>query len=137
MFEAAVVKLVESVSELSLEPVPDLYSAEWCKPWKIGVKKEKKFFWNSAKFIPTQFSLSDILVTPSEVLAETTTSSPFLTSYAQTHKLALDGKLGAKLKDVLDIDVSGRDYIYLHANLGSITKVELNLVELNKKVESG
>ncbi len=43
----------------------------------------------------------------------------------------------AKLKDVLDIDISGREYIYLHANLGEITKVELNLVELNKKLESG
>ena len=137
MFEAAVVKLVKSVSNNDLEPVPDLYSAEFCKPWKIVVRKEKKYFWNHTKFVPTQFSLPDIIVPSSEKLNTPTTNATFINTYAQAHKLSLDGKLGAKLKDIFEIDLAGHEYIELHSDLGEIAKVNLNIVELNKFLESG
>nr|WAH71160.1 GSDMES3 [Branchiostoma belcheri] len=61
MFEAAVSGFVKAVGKDSLLPVPDLNSANKCRPLHIAVKKNPKWFWQSAKYLPTSFKVHQIL----------------------------------------------------------------------------
>jgi hypothetical protein len=142
MIKAAILKLIETVGANDLEPVADITKSEYFKPWHIVVRKGKKYVWNKTKFLPTGFSLSDILVPKDSLILTDATaaavkSSVLASAYSLADNLTLKGKLGAKLKHTLEIDISGRKYKYLKANFGKLTKMELNLVELNKKLESG
>nr|WAH71163.1 GSDMES6 [Branchiostoma belcheri] len=59
MFEAAVSGFVKAVGKDSLLPVPDLNSANKCRPLHIAVKKNPKWFWQSAKYLPTSFKVKE------------------------------------------------------------------------------
>jgi hypothetical protein len=142
MIKAAILKLQDSVGANDLEPVADISKSEYFKPWHIVVRKGKKYVWNKIKFLPTGFSLSDILVPKDSLIltdatAATVKSSVLASACSLTDKITVKGKLGAKLKHTLEIDISGREYMHLKANFGQVTKMELNVVELNKKLESG
>nr|WAH71161.1 GSDMES4 [Branchiostoma belcheri] len=67
MFEAAVSGFVKAVGKDSLLPVPDLNSANKCRPLHIAVKKNPKWFWQSAKYLPTSFKVHQILTKTEEI----------------------------------------------------------------------
>lgn len=126
MFEAAVSRFVKSVGKQSLVAVPDLDEANQCRPLQVVIKKRRRWFWQSAKYEPTPFSLHQLLTDQSE-FTDVKQSTRELTVYNKTYKFNVDGKIGGKLKILLDAELSGQDTVQVEAKFGQVNKVETDI----------
>lgn len=61
LFEAASKQLVKDSGRLTLHSVLDLNSADSCKLLCVVEKRRKRWFWKETKFLPTPFSINDVL----------------------------------------------------------------------------
>ena len=59
-----------------------------------------------------------------------------LTTYNKAHNFNLNGKIGVKLKTLLDVELEGVDTVSIEANLGDITKEELDQPALMSALQS-
>ena len=127
MFEAAVTKFTKAVGGDGCIPVPSLAEADKCKVLNVVIKKNRRWFWQSAKYDPNGFTLQDILrennVTDS---IPKTTKSMDCQSYEKTNKLSVNGKLGGNLKKLLELEASGSDSIDLETKFSKIQKCEID-----------
>ena len=93
VFQAAVSKFVKNVGEESLLPVPDLNTANNCRPFHIVVKKNRRWFWQSCKYEAKQFSIMELLTNQDPLKVEETTRD--LVTYNDTHTFSVSGKVSS------------------------------------------
>ena len=67
-----------------------------------------RWMWQSAKYETTPFQLHQLLTSPDPLTSEVKVTSRKLTTYNKTYKFDLGGKIGGKLKALLDVEISGR-----------------------------
>lgn len=125
MFEATVSKFVKEVGKESLIPVPSLDEANRCRPFQVVVKKNRRWFWQSAKYEPSPFQLHQLLVSQN-AFDDVTVSTRKLATYNKTYEFDVKGKTGAKLVSVVDLEVGGSDTISVESKFGEITKFEVD-----------
>ena len=125
MFEAAVTKFAKTVGDDVLLPVPSLTDGDKCNVLNLVVKKNRRWFWQSPKYEPTGFTLQDILKDNGANNAPIKTSE-LLPAYEKTNKLSVKGKLGGKLKGLLELEVAGSDSIDLETKFGKVNKSEIS-----------
>ncbi|CAH1790265.1 unnamed protein product [Owenia fusiformis] len=127
MFEAAVYRFVKAVGEESLHQVPDLDKSNLCKPLAIVVKKNKRWFWQKAKYKPYPFSLEQILTENDHI--QLPCSVRKYVTYNKTSCFSASGKIGASLKSIIEADIEGSDTVQLDAKFGVVNKVELASID--------
>jgi len=130
MFEAAVSKFVKSVGHESLIGVPNLDEANQCRPFSVIVKKNRRWSWQSPKYEPTPFKLHQLLTVTDSLEEDVTVNTRKLTMYNKSYKFAVSGKIGAKLKILLDAEMSGSDTVDVEAKFGDVNKVEVDQPKL-------
>ncbi len=128
-------KFVKSVGKESLIAVPNLDEAERCQPFQVVIKKNRKWFWQSARYEPTPFKLHQLLTTPDVFDSEVETTTRKLTTYNKTYTFDVSGKIGSKLARLLDVELSASDNVNVAAQFGDITKQEVDQPALLAAVE--
>ena len=124
MFEAAVTKFAKQVGDDEFIPASSVADADKHEVLSVVVKKNRRWFWQSAKYYPTDFKLQDIVREKNVVIPSKTV--PLMPSYEKTHKLSVHGKLGGKLKEVLEMEVNGSDSIDLESTFSKVQKTEIS-----------
>ena len=84
-----------------------------------------RWYWQSAKYEPTPFQLHQLLTQPEPLTPGVKVNARKLTTYNKAHNFNLNGKIGGKLKTLLDVELEGVDTVSIEANLGDITKEEV------------
>lgn len=130
MFEAAVTKFTKSVGEGTLRPVPSLDASDLCKPFNVVVKKNRRWFWQTAKYEPTPFKLHQLLTDESPLESDVKTVTEEFITYNKVSKFSVKGSIGAKLKDLFDAELDGSDSILVEAKLGKVNKVAVDVPSL-------
>ena len=126
MFEAAVTEFAKSVGGDVLIPSPSLTEADECEVLNVVVKKTRRWFWQSAKYQPTDFKLEDILrENVTENIPRTTCE--LLPSFKKTHKLAFKGKLGTKLMILWEIEAKKKGTFDLETDFVNIQQCEMHM----------
>ncbi|KAI8488356.1 sensory perception of sound [Branchiostoma belcheri] len=133
MFEAAVSGFVKAVGKDSLLPVPDLNSANKCRPLHIAVKKNPKWFWQSAKYLPTSFKVHQILTKTEEI--DVAVSCRTLVEYNKTSHFSVKGSVGSKILKEVDLDVSGSGVVAIKANFGKVNKCDVDVPTLMQALD--
>ncbi|XP_013387688.1 pejvakin-like [Lingula anatina] len=128
MFEAAVTKFVKSVGQGSLLPVPSLDEAEKCRPLAVVIKKKRRWFWQCSKCEPTPFFLHELLTDETTLGLKSETRD--LVTYNRTSRFSAKGSIGAKLKVLFDVELSGSDTVLVEAKFGDVTKEEVDVPTL-------
>ena len=92
---------------------------------QVVVKKNRRWFWQSPKYEVSPFQLHQLL-TKEDKFDDIKVNSRTLTTYNKTYTFDANGKVGAKLVSVFDLELSGSDTIDISAKFGDIVKVELD-----------
>ncbi|KXJ08722.1 uncharacterized protein LOC110248344 [Exaiptasia diaphana] len=130
LFESTSKQLVKDTGRSSLHPIVDLNSASQCKIMCIIEKKKSRWFWRPTKYLPTPFTLNELMTKPIDVSKKIKTSE-FVSNYSNQPTLHVSGKLGGKIAKELGIDVSTADSFVVKMDLGSINKSEIRWQDLN------
>ena len=134
MFEAAVTKFAKAIGgeDLGLIPVPSLVSAARCDVFDVVLKKYRRWFWQTPVYEPTGFKLQDILVEENVIDKSLIKTELLLPSYSKINKLKANGKLGAKLKGLLELEIHGLDSIDVETIFGKINKTQIEPEDMLK-----
>eukprot|EP00058_Branchiostoma_floridae_P001881 XP_002587369.1 hypothetical protein BRAFLDRAFT_96254 [Branchiostoma floridae] len=133
MFEAAVSGFVKAVGKDSLLPVPDLNSANKCRPLHVAVKKNPKWFWQSAKYLPTSFKIHQILTKTEEI--DVNVACRTLVEYNKTSHFSVKGSVGSKIMKEVDLDVSGSGMVSIKASFGKVNKCDVDVPTLMQALD--
>ncbi|CAH1239331.1 DFNB59 [Branchiostoma lanceolatum] len=133
MFEAAVSGFVKAVGKDSLLPVPDLNSADKCRPLHVAVKKNPKWFWQSARYLPTSFKIHQILTKTEEI--DVKVDCRTLVEYNKTSHFSVKGSVGSKILKEVDLDVSGSGMVSIKASFGKVNKCDVDVPTLMQALE--
>ena len=126
LFDATVSQIVKDVSDQTLIPVPCRNLADYCKITWLVQRKTRSWHlpWKSAyKYIPTEFKLNDILTEPIDVAQQK--PSVLLENYASTPSFHKAGKIGGKIAEEFDVDVSVNETMQVSLKLGNVMKQEV------------
>lgn len=134
MFEAAVTKFTKTIGDHVVIQPPTLDQSENCNPLQIVVKKNRKWRWQSATYYPTPFSLPQLLQGEEDLGVKV--SSELAVTYNKIHKLSVKGKLGAKIKLLLDVELDGSDSVDVEAKFGNVNKLTVDETKLMTILES-
>ena len=93
MFQAAVGKFVKTVGNETLLPVPDIYSADHCRPLNVVIKKSRRWFWQSCKYEPREFTIEEFLKTPKGGALQLERKTKDLVTYDRTHTFSASGRV--------------------------------------------
>ena len=127
MFEASVTKFTQSVGEGSLQPSPNLDQSVNCKLFHVVVKKYRKWPWQSAVYEPCPFSLSQLITEQDKPLEDVIKPiEAKALEYNKTHKLNVNGKIGAQIKAILDVELDGSDSIDVESKFGDVNKMSID-----------
>lgn len=137
MFSTAVSHFVKAVGKDSFIPVPSLDVADNVKLLQVVVKKNRYWFWQKPSYLPTDFSLNDLLKDNGNVSLPA--MNRFLVSnYNPSYSISVNGKFGAALcKELIHVEVDADDEVKLDVNFGNVDKSEVdNIPKLLKELES-
>ncbi|XP_074657618.1 pejvakin-like isoform X2 [Tubulanus polymorphus] len=135
MFEAAVHKFVKEAGPEVLHQVPSLDEANRCRPLQIVEKKNRRWFWQTPRYRPTDFSLDQILADPKPLGLEVQ-SRVLVKGYNRMHKFSIKGKFGGGFKVLFDAELSGGDNVNLTAKFNDIEKKEVHEQSLSKALRT-
>ena len=95
-----------------------------------------RWYWQSAKYEPTPFQLHQLLTEPEPLSPGVKINARKLTNYNKSHNFNLNGKIGGKLKALLDVELDGVDSVSIEARLGDVTKEEVDQPALMGALQS-
>nr|XP_006824139.1 PREDICTED: pejvakin-like [Saccoglossus kowalevskii] len=125
MFKSLTDKLSKSLGEDTLLPVPSLDQADNCRPLSIVVKKNRRWFWRAPKYLPSQYTLSQLLSNKEDL--DVPIINEDLTNFDDVSSFSVKGKIGAKIASEVDLDVKASDDIQMSSKLGQIVKNKVNI----------
>lgn len=128
MFSKATANFIRQIDpEGSLIHVSRVNNSKKLVPMAVVVKRNRMWFWQSPKYQPTDFTLSDLLQ-GDEVLSPVVSETEFLT-YEGTFRDTLSGKLDAEAGSV-SLAVEGKGSSKLQSCFGKLKKEELDVKKL-------
>ncbi|XP_028402809.1 uncharacterized protein LOC114525619 [Dendronephthya gigantea] len=132
LFDATVSQVVKDVSHDTLVPVRNRCAADYCKLMSLVERKTRCWHlpWKSKyKYIPAETTLNDILTKEVDVKSHFCTSVLFK-DYASTPSFHKAGKIGGKIAEEFDVDVSINETMQVSLKLGDVIKREVVWQEL-------
>ncbi|XP_064598207.1 gasdermin-E-like [Liolophura sinensis] len=137
MFSTAVSHFVKAVGKDSFIPVPSLDVADNVKLLQVVVKKNRYWFWQKPSYLPTDFSLNDLLKDNGNVSLPAK-GELLVGDYNPSYSISVNGKFGAALcKELIHVEVDADDEVKLDVNFGDVDKYEVNNIpKLLKELES-
>ncbi|CAB3977504.1 Hypothetical predicted protein [Paramuricea clavata] len=127
LFDASVNQVVKDVSDKTLVAVPNRCSADYCKIFSLIERKTRPWHlpWKSEyKYIPTELTLNDVLIEPVDV-KNLQSSSVLFQNYSSTPSFHKAGKIGGKIAEEFDVDVSVNETMQVSLKLGNVMKQEV------------
>ncbi|XP_038832458.1 gasdermin-E-like [Salvelinus namaycush] len=129
MFSTATINFVEEIGDNdgSLIPVSSLIDSDKLVPLSLVVKRKRFWIWQKPKYLPTDFTLSDVL-TGDTPLTPVVVKTDFL-KYQGTFG---DNKSGNFESNVVAVNlkVEGKDTSKLQSSFGSLKKEEVDVQKL-------
>ncbi|KAJ8315739.1 hypothetical protein KUTeg_007889 [Tegillarca granosa] len=132
MFAAVSHQFVQSVGKDSLVPVPSIETGSNIKICYVVMKKEKRkfLFWKKKCYIPYNIPLQDLLVSGKPLNVNPAIDDVFCT-YNKDSTFSLSGKFGAGIMaELMDVTLSASDSVKVKADLGDVTKKEVDPISL-------
>ncbi|XP_052368042.1 gasdermin-E-like [Oncorhynchus keta] len=127
MFSTATRNLVEEIDDGSLVPVSSLIDSDKLVPLSLVVKRKRFWIWQKPKYLPTDFTLSDVL-TGDTPLTPVVVKTDFL-KYQGTFGDNKSGNIESNLVAV-NLKVEGKDTSKLQSSFGSLKKEEVDVQKL-------
>ncbi|XP_064883518.1 gasdermin-E-like isoform X2 [Oncorhynchus nerka] len=128
MFSTATRNFVEEIDDDgSLIPVSSLIDSDKLVPLSLVVKRKRFWIWQKPKYLPTDFTLSDVL-TGDTPLTPVVVKTDFL-KYQGTFGDNKSGNLESNLVAV-NLKVEGKDTSKLQSSFGSLKKEEVDVQKL-------
>ncbi|XP_071252071.1 gasdermin-E-like [Salvelinus alpinus] len=129
MFSTATRNFVEEIGDDdgSLIPVSSLIDSDKLVPLSLVVKRKRFWIWQKPKYLPTDFTLSDVL-TGDTPLTPVVVKTDFL-KYQGTFGDNKSGNLESNLVAV-NLKVEGKDTSKLQSSFGSLKKEEVDVQKL-------
>ncbi|XP_045553081.1 gasdermin-E [Salmo salar] len=127
MFSTATRNFVEEIDDGSLIPVSSLIDSDKLVPLSLVVKRKRFWIWQKPKYLPTDFTLSDVL-TGDTPLTPVVVKTDFL-KYQGTFGDNKSGNFESNLVAV-NLKVEGKDTSKLQSSFGSLKKEEVDVQKL-------
>ncbi|XP_071003597.1 gasdermin-E-like [Oncorhynchus clarkii lewisi] len=128
MFSTATRNFVEEIDDDgSLIPVSSLIDSDKLVPLSLVVKRKRFWIWQKPKYLPTDFTLSDVL-TGDTPLTPVVVKTDFL-KYQGTFGDNKSGNFESNLV-AINLKVEGKDTSKLQSSFGSLKKEEVDVQKL-------
>ncbi|XP_036395434.1 gasdermin Eb [Megalops cyprinoides] len=128
MFAKATSNFVKQIDpDGCLIPVSRLNDSDKLVPLSLVVKRKRFWFWQRHKYLPSDFTLSDVLL-GSKPINPVVVETDFL-KYAGTFGDTVSGKVDAELGKT-NVSVEGKGSFKLQSSFGSLRKQEVDVQKL-------
>lgn len=136
MFSATIHQFIKSSGAESLIPTPSLNQSDNVKLLQVVIKTNRKWPWQSAKFRPTEYNISQLLQKPKPEI-QVNSDVRKLTTFHRETDFDLNGKFGlALMQEILDFKLGASYSVKITASLGEINKEEVDIPTLTSVLQT-